>query len=213
MAQRPILKLAPRTVLGKEVKRLRSAGIIPIHLYGPGVESLALQCDQKQLVKALVQAGMNTPISVFIDGAEGEQLAFTRGIQWDPVRGALLHVDLLHVDATREVTAAVPLELVGESPGARAIRGTVVQQLRELEVRALPLDMPAQLTVDLSRLTDANEVIRASDVALPANVVLVTGPDETVARVEALREEEAPAEAPAEEAAPAPEEEQKDQAP
>ena len=184
-----VIKLAldPRDILGKKVKQLRKTGTIPVHLYGPGLESRPLQCAQSLLIRALSQAGGTTPISITVPGESGEQLTFAREIQWDPVRGNILHVDFLAVQANQPVSAQVPISLVGDSPGAREAGGTVVQQLREVTVEALPLEIPSTIEVDVSRLTDPNGTIRAGELELGANVTLVTDSEEVVARIEVLR--------------------------
>ena len=184
------LALDPREVLGKKVKQLRKSGTIPVHLYGPGLESRPLQCDQSLLIRALSQAGGTTPINISVPGESGEQLTFAREIQWDPLRGNILHVDFLAVQANQPVSAQVPLSLVGDSPGAREAGGTVVQQLREVTVAALPLEIPSIIEVDLAQLTDPNGTIRAGDLNLGANVSLMTDSDDVIARIEVLREVE-----------------------
>ena len=189
------LLLEPRETLGKKVKRLRRAGVTPVHLYGPGIKPRALQCPQRELVRVLARAGANTPIVLKIQGDGDEQLAFAREIQWDPVRGDLWHVDFLAVEATRRVSAQVPIVLTGQSPGARDSGRRVVQQLRHLDVTALPLEMPSQVEVDLAPLVEPDGVIRVRDISPPSNVAILTDPDEVVARVEVPRAEvvEAPA--------------------
>ena len=181
------LELDPRELLGKKVKTLRREGIIPVHLYGQGVESRALQCQAPKLIQVLSRAGGNTPITITISGEGGSQLAFAREIQWDPRRDDLIHVDFLVAEATRLVSAQVPIILIGESLGARSSGATVVQQLRNVDVEALPLEMPAQIEVDLAVLTEAIGVIRAGDLGFAANVNLLTDPDEVVVRIEAAR--------------------------
>jgi len=185
------LALDPRDILGKKVKRLRKAGTIPVHLYGPGLESRPLQCDQSLLIRTLSQAGGTTPITITVPGESGEQLTFAREIQWDPVRGNILHVDFLAVQADQAVSAQVPISLVGDSPGAREAGGTVVQQLREVTVEALPLEIPSAIELDLTQLTDPTGVIRAGELVLGANVTLVTDSEDVVARIEVLRAGEA----------------------
>ena len=183
------LELEPRELLGKKVRQLRRDGIVPVHLYGPGIESRSLQCQGPSLIQVLARAGGNTPVSVTIRGEKGNHLAFAREIQWDPRRDDLLHVDLLVAEADRPVTAQVPIVLTGESPGARMIGGTVLQQLRTLDVEALPLEMPAQADVDLDTLTEPDGAIRVSDISLPGNVTVLTDPDEVVVRIEQPRVE------------------------
>jgi large subunit ribosomal protein L25 len=181
------LELSPREVLGKKVKRLRQQGVIPVHLYGPGVDSQPLQCETTKLVDVLVRAGGNTAVTVTVQGGQETHLAFAREIQWDPRRDDILHVDFLAVDASRPVSAQVPITLIGESPGARTAGGTVMQQLRDLNVEALPLEVPRELELDLTMLTEPDGVLRAADIVIPGNVTLLTDPEDVVVRIEVLR--------------------------
>jgi large subunit ribosomal protein L25 len=182
MADRLTLNLQPRNTLGKKVRSLRRAGIIPVHLYGPGIDPLHLQCEGRTLIRMLSQAGGSTAISITVDG--DEHLAFVREIQWDPIRGDLFHVDFLRADATQLSSAEVSVVLIGDSPGAREVNGRVAQQLRTLSIEALPLDMPQELSVDISSLTRPDSIIRAGDVPLPSNSALLTDPEIVVARIE-----------------------------
>lgn len=181
------LELEPRAITGKKVKQLRRAGAIPVHLYGPGIASRPLQCEEKSLLRALRQAGSANPITLSIQGETGERLTFAREIQWNPVRGNLLHVDFLAVSANRPVAAQVPIILTGESPGAQRTGGAVAQTLYQLEVEALPLEIPNEIEIDLSQLVDTNAQVRAAEIPLPANVTLLTDPETLVARVDAGR--------------------------
>ena len=181
------LELQPRELMGKKVGRLRRAGIIPVHLYGPGIESRALQCAARQLIPILAAAGASSPISVSIEGEQGSHLAFAREIQWDPTRDTVLHVDLLAADVSRTVTAQVNVVFVGEAPGAVRTGGNVSQLLFSIDVSALPLDMPAQAEVELAVMTSDDSVIRAGDISLPPEVILLTDPEEMVARIDVPR--------------------------
>ena len=199
------LELQPRELLGKKVSRLRRAGIIPVHLYGPGIESRALQCAARQLIPILAAAGASSPLSVSIEGETGSRLAFAREIQWDPTRDTVLHVDLLAADVARPVTAQVSVVLTGEAPGATRSGGNVTQLLLDIEVSALPLDMPAQADADLAAMDTADSVLRAGDIRLPAGAAMLTDPEEMVARIDVPRgavsieaEEEEPAPEPGE---------------
>ena len=193
MADEIALDLDRRVVLGKKVKTLRRNGIIPVHVYGANDESESLQCDRATLEKVLAQAGSSTPVFLGIAGKPERQLAMVREVQWEPVKGSLLHVDFLRVEAAVPISVDVSLVFEGESMGARAAGGSVAQVLYSLAVQALPLDAPSSLSVDLSTLTDPQMVIRAQDVELPANVTLEGDPEALVARIDlpqAEREEE-----------------------
>ncbi|MCY4366095.1 MAG: 50S ribosomal protein L25 [Chloroflexi bacterium] len=181
------LELEPRTVLGKKVKQLRREGTIPVHLYGPGIEPRSLQCENRQLLRVLSLAGSTNPINLSVSGESGESLAFAREIQWSPIRSQILHVDFLAVSATEKVTAQVPINLVGESPAARETGGSVAQALYNLDVEALPLEIPNEVVIDLSILVDSNSVVRAGELELDSNVTMLTDPEAMVVRVDAGR--------------------------
>jgi large subunit ribosomal protein L25 len=181
------IELDPRELMGKKVGRLRRAGIVPVHLYGPGMEPRALQCQASRLIQVLATAGGATPIQITISGESGNHLAFAREIQWDPRRDDLLHVDLLAADVSRPVTAQVPINLVGESAGARNVSGTIMHQLRTVDIQALPLEMPGQIEVDITVMEEADSVIRVSDLPIPSNATLLSDPEELVVRIELPR--------------------------
>ena len=177
------LKLSPRSVTGKEVKRLRKSGQVPVHLYGRGIESQSLQAEAQVLRRVLPQVGTNIPLSLELDGSEGENICFVREIQRHPVTEEVLHVDFLRVDVSRAIQAEVPVALTGSPPAVRELGGTLLQPLLSLLVEALPMDIPASLEVDVSGLDDFDKGIFVRDVALGPAVTLITDPDEMVARV------------------------------
>ena len=188
------LKLSPRSVTGKKVKELRKSGQVPVHLYGRGIESQALQAEAHVLRRVLPQVGTNIPLSLELD-AEGENICFVREIQRHPVTEEVLHVDFLRVDVSRAIQAEVPIALSGSSPPAvRELGGTLLQPLlsllvdlrlswTSLLVEALPMDVPASLQVDVSQLDDFEKGIFVRDIELDPAVTLVSDPDEMVARV------------------------------
>ena len=190
MTTNPVeIELNPRELMGKKVGRLRRAGIVPVHLYGPGMEPRALQCNASQLIRVLATAGGATPIHITIQGEPGNHLAFAREIQWDPKRDDLLHVDLLAADVSRPVTAQVPIVLIGESAGARTVSGTVMHQLRTVDIQALPLEMPSEIELDISVMEEPDSVIRVSDLLIPENATLLSDVEELVVRIELPRVE------------------------
>ena len=205
------LKLSPRSVTGKEVKRLRKSGQVPVHLYGRGIESQALQAEAHVLRRVLPQVGTNIPLSLELDGDEGENICFVREIQRHPVTEEVLHVDFLRVDVSRAIQAEVPIALTGSSPAVRDLGGTLLQPLLSLLVEALPMDVPASLQVDVSQLDDFEKGVFVRDIELGPAVTLINDPDEMVARVSPPRlevederpdEDELDLEAEEEEAAP-----------
>ena len=181
------LRLQPRAVLGKKVKALRRQGIVPVHVYGKGTEPMSLQVDNQVLQRALDVAGTNVPLSVEVDGQDGESLCFVREVQRHPVNEGLLHVDFLSVDVSETVTAEVPVVVVGAAPAAQEMGGTLLQLLQSILVESLPMNVPASFEVDVSGLDDFEKGIFVRDLAVSADVTFVTEPDELVARVSAPR--------------------------
>ena len=184
------ITLSPREVTGKKVSRLRQEGVVPVHYYGPGVDSAALQVDFMALRSVLINAGRNVPITVKVVGEDGENICFVREIQVHPVTEELLHVDFYRVDVTQTVRAEVPIILEGEPPAVRNLGGILLQPFDTLEVEALPLDMPESLRVDVTVLEDFSSSIRIGDVEIAEGVNILRDPVEMIARVVAPRIEE-----------------------
>jgi large subunit ribosomal protein L25 len=177
------LKLDRRTVIGKKVKRLRQRGVTPVHIYGADMGPENLQVDDITLNRLLLQVGSNIPVSVEYEGQGDEKVCFVREVQRNPVTDDVIHVDFLRVDVTQTVSAEVPLVLTGSSLAVTEMAGTLLQNVQSLLIEALPMNMPAEVIVDISSLIDFDASIPVSDVAVPGNVTVLNDPDDTIARV------------------------------
>ena len=184
------ITLSPREVKGKKVSRLRQEGVVPVHFYGPDVDSASLQVDLKELRSLLISAGRNLPITVKVAGEAGENICFVREIQVHPVTEELLHVDFYRVDVSQTVRAEVPILLEGEPAAVRNLGGILLQPFDTLEVEALPLDMPESFRVDVTILEDFSASIRIGDIEVAEGVSILRDPVEMIARVVAPRIEE-----------------------
>lgn len=178
---------------GMGVDALRALGRVPAVMYGPKFESLSISIGAVDFRKALAAAGESTIVTLQGDGLSEETLI--HDVQFDPVSGEPLHVDFYVVEKGKKVQVAVPVEFVGESA---AVKGgaDLIKVMHELEIEALPKDLPHELTVDISALVEVDSQIHAKDVVLPAGVTLITDGDEVVviAAAHAEETEEAPAE-------------------
>ena len=186
----PTVTLSPRTVTGKKVRFLRREGMVPVHLYGRGVDSQALQVAAATLRRVITSAGANVPVKVNIDGRDGEEICFIRDAQRHPVSEDLLHVDFYRVDVDRVVRAEVPVIMDGEAPAVRNLDGVLLQSFNSLEVEALPLDMPEAFHVDVSGLEDFEAAVRIGDIQIAREVTILRDDQEVIARVAAPRIEE-----------------------
>ena len=182
---------------GKAVTRLRGQGMLPAVLFGHGETSRPIQVDTRAFETLYRQAGRNALLDLRLDGGR-PRTVILHGVQEHPVRRTPLHVDLMLVKMTEELTVEVPIELVGEAPAVAKMDGTLLQTLDHIKVRALPNDLPHVMHADVSGLVDFEVAVHVRDLPLPAKVTLLTEPGEVVAHVKPPRVEAVEAPAPVE---------------
>ncbi len=175
------IEAAPRTVIGKQVKQLRREGMIPAVIYGIN-DPVIVQLENKMLRRVLRRAGTTNLIDISFSGQTRTVLA--REIQQHLTRGDLVHVDFQEVDLKVKITAEVPLVLVGHSPMMEDGQGSDVLALNTVEIEALPDDLIAEIEVDVSQMSSADEPIYVGDLVTPKGVVILTDPETAVARFE-----------------------------
>jgi large subunit ribosomal protein L25 len=177
-----------RSVTGKQVKALRREGRLPAVLYGKGVDPTALELDAREATNVLHGAGASTLIDLKVGRKTYKVLM--RDVQRDVIKGHLLHVDFLSVAMDEVIRTTVPVEYVGEAPAVKLIGGLLVTDLDEIEVEALPSDLPDRVRVDLSSLEDIDDAIVVGDVFLGEGVKVLTEAEAVFARVIYQVEEE-----------------------
>ena len=188
MADELILMAEPRTVHGKKVKRLRREGRVPGVVYGPVIDNtISVSVEQFGFEKFYMQHGHSTIFKLKWDG--GEETVLIREVQVDPVRRDPLHVDFFAPNLRVKLRASVPVVLVHANPDMEGLLNTI---LSEVEVEALPMDLPNQLEADISGLGEVGDHIRVGELTMPENVELITDPEETIATVVAETVEEEP---------------------
>ncbi|MGQ9910590.1 MAG: 50S ribosomal protein L25 [Candidatus Flexifilum sp.] len=181
MAETYTLDAQKRTLIGKQVGQLRRAGIIPAVVYGARTAPIHVQIDAKQLKATLLKAGGTHLITMNIEGRSQQVIA--RDVQRDVIRGDILHVDFLAVDASTKVRTEVPIAFVGEAPAVQMGMGILLQGLSTLEIEALPADLVERIEVDLSPLKSLNDSIHVRDLKLGDKLTVVTDPDAMIVRV------------------------------
>ena len=181
------LDVSPRNILRKKVKALRRTGMIPLHLYGKGLPSRALQADGSTVVKIVSQVGRNIPLFLKLEGTKEQDLVFVREIQHHPITNRILHVDFYRVDVTQLVKGEVPIILLGEAPAVRVHHGILMQTLHELSVECLPMEMPERIEIDISGLEELDQGIRVSDYIPGSSITVLSDSEELIVRVGAPR--------------------------
>src|SRR5438552_503439 len=158
MAHTINLAVARRETLGKAVKRLRRQGLLPGVLYGYNVrEPLPVQVNQREFERAYHRAGANALIDLHIGDGGPATRVFIHRLARDPVHHNLIHVDFMAVNLTQLMTADIPIVLTGEAPAVKTDDGVVLQMLNMLHVRALPANLPGEIPVDISGLTEIGQ--------------------------------------------------------
>jgi large subunit ribosomal protein L25 len=200
-----VVKAEVRNDFGKnKTRRLRKSGRVPAVFYGRAESTAHLSIDPKAIYEILhSETGHNTIFSLAMDGKEAKVLI--RDYQLDPIKGSLLHVDLLHVAMDVKLKVDVPIEIVGVPEGVKLQGGILEIVSKELEVECLPGDIPDHIKVDVASLM-IGQAIRLGDVPVDPKIRFLGDKDVVIATVVPPKAEEEPKPAEvAEEAAAEPE--------
>ncbi len=160
------LNTTERTQLGKKVRSLRKEGILPLHVYGPGIPSVSLQSETVKVLKAIQSAGRTNPVKIIVNDSQ-EYTTLVRNVDQHPATGELQHVDFLKVDENKAIEVEVPVVLEGDAPGIRGGAGTVTQAIYAVNVLSKPFSVPNEIVADVSVLIDLETYIKSSDLILP----------------------------------------------
>jgi large subunit ribosomal protein L25 len=208
MSKMPQVKVDKRQITGRKVKLLRRQGKVLGNVFGKKITSIAIQMDSPDFTKLYHEVGETTLLDLQITGEAKSRPVLIANIQRHPVTNQIIHVDFHQVDLAEKVTANVPLEFLGESPAVKEQGGILVHVVTEIEVEALPAELPDKFIVDISKLANLGDSLTLKELNLDRSKVTIDlADDTTIVTIQSPKEEEvveAPA-VPAEgEAAPAP---------
>ena len=176
----------------RDAKRLLRGGKIPGILYGPKMQSVALEFDKREFSNRI--AGLEGSHLVRLKSATAslaDKVALVKDMQYHPISGDVIHADLYEVDLTAKITVHVPLHFVGKAAGV--VRGGILQPIvREVEVECLPLDIPEFFNVDVSAL-DIGDSVHIEDLTMPEGVTVIAESNFALVAVVPPTVEEAPA--------------------
>jgi large subunit ribosomal protein L25 len=182
-----VIKASIRTEKGKNAnRRLRSEGIIPGVLYSHGTSEL-LQIESKDFFN-LFHGHISESVIFSLDikgHDDGEQLAFVKDYDKDPVTGEIIHLDFFKVTRGEKIQTIVPVELTGTPAGVR-IGGQLDIGDREIDIECLPKDLPEKIVVDIAEL-NIGDVVHTGDISLPEGIKLMSPSDNIIASVQATR--------------------------
>lgn len=207
------LKAQKRTVLGRKVKTLRREGLIPAHVFGHKVKTEHIQVKAGEFLKVFEKAGETGIIDLAIGDSPREagkkKPVLVKNLQVHPATDQPLHIDFYQVNLSEKVKVDVPLEIAGEAPAAQKKIGLLLTPVSELEIEALPTDIPEKIEVDVSALDEVGKEVKVKDLKVNrAKIEIYTEEELVVAQIGELvtremEETEAEIEAEQAEAAPA----------
>ncbi len=172
-----------RKETGKKTNILKKSGRIPAVVYGHKVKNVLLDIDYKEFQKILREAGESSLIELDIEGDKEKRPVLVHEIQKDPVSDKFIHIDFFQTSLTEEVEVKVPLVFEGTSLAVKDLGGTLVKNISELEVKALPQNLPHEIKVSIDGLNTFEDHILVKDLVLPKDVKAVAKPDEIVVSV------------------------------
>ncbi len=178
------LTLQNRQAIGKAVKQLRRDGQVPAVIHDHGRESIHVMAPYLELYKVYQQAGKHHPINLTVDSKK--YLAIIRDADFEPRKHQLRHIVFNAIEQNKPVETEVPIVFRGD-PEAEKVGLIVLRQLDNVEVKALPKDLPDEVVVDVSGLSEVGDKLHVSDIVVPAGVTILTEPEHPVAMVDEPR--------------------------
>ncbi|MBU3934497.1 50S ribosomal protein L25 [Patescibacteria group bacterium] len=180
-----MIKLIAKTRkdFGKKTKSLKRTGKIPAIVYGDGVKNIPLEVDYEEFKRVFDHTGESSLVSLEIEGEKKERPVLIHEIQRDHLSGKFIHIDFYQASLKEEVEVMVPLIFEGMAPAVKDMGGTLVKEIQEIEVKALPQNLPHDIKIDVSLLKTFEDEIFIKDLKIPENVKVLKKPNEIVVKV------------------------------
>ena len=185
---RIILNASLRKIFGKQTRSMRKNGLIPANIFGEKMEPLAISFDQKAFNETFKIAGETNVVYIAVDSKKIPTLISE--IQIHPVTQSILHIDLRKIDLTHKIEAHVPILLVGESEAVESKNGVVISQMDEVKIESLPEDIPNQIEIDISKLSEIGDIFRVSDLVVEGSFVILDEHERAIVSIIEHKEEE-----------------------
>lgn len=177
----------------EKAKNIRNEQKIPAVVYGNDFENKTISIDKLVFNKVYAEAGESSLINLKID-SEPMLKVLVHDIQKDAVTGDIVHIDFYKVNMKEKIRTAIPIVEVGESPAVVDLEGAFITNKDEVEVECLPADLIPEIEVDISVLKSLDDVVKVSDLKVPAGIEILDDPDEVIFLIQPPRSEEEMAE-------------------
>lgn len=183
------LQAQKRTISGRKVKQIRKQGFLPANVYGKKITSRAVQVAVKDFTSVFARAGGSGLVELSL--ADKKVPVLIHNVQYHPVTNTPLHADFFQVDLKEKITAKVPVVLVGEAKAVKDKAGVLLTILSELEVEALPADLPEKIEVDVTHLALIDESVKVESIKVSEKVKILAGNDLDIVKIAPLVSKEA----------------------
>jgi large subunit ribosomal protein L25 len=187
-----VLKAEKREILGSKVRRMRKIGLIPATVFGKSVDSASIQISSVEFNRVYKLAGGTSLIWISVEGEGKERPTLVKDLSNSPLTGKIVHIDFHQVNLKEKVTANVPVEIIGESELVKSGAAVLDIHMDEVEVEALPTDIPEKLVFDISSLNEVGDHLLLSSAVLPSGVTLITDAESIVVALGEPQKEEEP---------------------
>ncbi|MFA5025188.1 MAG: 50S ribosomal protein L25 [Candidatus Shapirobacteria bacterium] len=186
--ENPKISAALRTVTGRAVKKLRKSGLTPATIYGNKFEPISIELLTLELNKLFDHAGESLLVEIVV--AENSYPVIFKNPQFHPISGDLIHIDCYKVNLKEKITTTVPVEIIGESLAVKN-GNTLMQILDEIEIEALPSDLPEKIEIDITNLLEVDDKVTVAQLNIDRTLIEIKNdPEQVVVIIEAQRVEE-----------------------
>lgn len=165
------LQASPRKMKGRKTRQLRMTGFIPAVLYGPGKNPLNLQVRAKEFREVYREAGESSLVELGLEGDKKTMVLISQ-VQLDPISHEIIHIDFFAPKLTEKIEAKVPIIFEGEAPAVKE-GGTLIKNIQELQLKALPQNLPKELVVPIGELRNMGDKIRIKDLLIPQGTEII----------------------------------------
>ncbi|MCL4352963.1 50S ribosomal protein L25 [Patescibacteria group bacterium] len=187
--QRLKLKVEERKLVGKKVKQLRREKILPANIYGKDIKSAAVKLPYEEFEKVFKETGETGLIDLELNGEIKPVLI--HNVQLAPITHTPLHADFYQVNLKEKIKSMVPIEIIGEAKAVTDKIGLLMQTLSEIEIEALPADLPEKIGVNVENLAAVDEQITVGDLKIPGGATVLTDFSQIVVKITELISKEA----------------------
>lgn len=178
-----LLSAKNRNDFGKKTKLIKNAGQIPAVVYGRGLKNALIQVDEKEFKKVFKQAGESSLIELAVEGEKTKKPVLVHEIQKNPVSDKIIHIDFFQPSLTEKVEVAIPLIFEGSAPAEKDLGGTLVKNMSEIEVKALPQNLPHEIKININVLRTFEDHILVKDLQISKDIEVLKKPEEIIAAV------------------------------